>query len=368
MNTIISRRLRAARERAGLTQEQLAKKLGFKDRQTLTAIETGDRKLAADELLQLIKILGVDLDYFVDEFRLDGEGKFSWRASKVESNVLKQFEEKAGKWVATYRKLGELENITPSPLEIVLSLTPKNSFEDAQVAAERLCAEWKLGDVPALKLEEAIYKHLDTLIIYVDAPAGISGAAFRVPNLSAVIINRQEPEGRRYYDLAHELFHLLTWERMPPKHNDLEQMQHLKAQAKRIEQLAENFAAALLMPQKALHGKWQERGDQEIHSWMNSVADHFRVTASALKWRLFNLGWLSKDEKIDEEKLAANGKRVQRNKEAPKLFGKQFMNRFELGLRKGHISVRRAAQLLELSIDGLANLFRSYDLAVPFDM
>lgn len=368
MNTLINRRLRAARERAGLTQEQLAQKLGFKDRQTLTAIETGERKLAAEELLHLIKILGVDLDYFVDEFRLDGEGKFSWRAPKVEHNVLTQFEEQAGKWVATYRKLGELENITPSPLELVLSLTTKNSFEDAQVAAERLRLKWNLGDVPALKLEDAICEHLSTLVIYVDAPAGISGAALRIPNLSAVIINQKEPEGRRNYDLAHELFHLLTWERMPPKHNDVEPAQNLKAQAKRIELLAENFAAALLMPEQVLHGKWEQRGNQEIHSWINAVADYFRITASALKWRLVNLGWLSKSEKIDDEKLAANGKKIQREQQLPKLFCKQFVDRFRLGLSKGHISVRRAAQLLGLSIDQLADLFRSYDFAVPFDM
>lgn len=364
MNTLISRRLRAARERAGFTQEQLAKKLGFKDRQTLTAIETGDRKLAADELLQLTQILNVDLNYFVDEFRLDGEGKFSWRESKVERNVLGQFEEQAGKWLAAYRKLGELENTNPSPLEVVLSLTPKNTYEDAQVAAEQLCVEWGLGDVPAIKLENAICEHLSTLVIYAEAPIGISGAAFRGQNLNAIIINRNEAEGRRHYDFAHELFHLLTWDRMPPKRNDVEQDPNLKAQAKRIEQLAENFASALLMPQLALQAKWQERGKQDIHIWINSIALHFLVTASALKWRLVNLRWVQESD-IDDKKLVTPNKGAKR---VPNLFGKQFVYRFNLGLSKGHISVRRAAQLLGLSIDQLADLFRSYGFAVPFEM
>lgn len=362
MNTLISRRLRAARERAGLTQEQLAKKLGFKDRQTLTAIETGDRKLAADELLQLTQILNVDLNYFVDEFRLDGEGKFSWRESKVDKNMLEQFEDKAGKWLAAYRKLGELENGNPSPLEVVLSLTPKNTYEDAQVAGERLSAEWGLGEVPAINLENAICEHLNTLIIYADAPPGISGAAFRGQNLNAIIINRNESEGRRHYDLAHELFHLLTWDKMPPKRNDVEKDPSLNAQAKRIEQLAEIFASALLMPLSPLKVQWEKRGNQDIHAWVNSTAAHFQVTAIALKWRLVNLHWVQESD-IDEKKLVTANRGVK-----PDLFGKEFVNRFSLGLSKGHISVRRAAQLLGLSIDQLADLFRTYGFAVPFDI
>ncbi|MEY4916580.1 MAG: hypothetical protein RL616_493, partial [Verrucomicrobiota bacterium] len=45
-------RIRALREARDLTQDQLADRLGFKDRQTLSAIETGDRRLSADELLR----------------------------------------------------------------------------------------------------------------------------------------------------------------------------------------------------------------------------------------------------------------------------------------------------------------------------
>ncbi len=54
-------RVRALREARNLTQEQLSERLGFKDRQTLSAIETGERRLAADELLRAVAVLSVSL-------------------------------------------------------------------------------------------------------------------------------------------------------------------------------------------------------------------------------------------------------------------------------------------------------------------
>ena len=33
-----------------------------------------------------------------------------------------------------------------------------------------------------------------------------------------MLIARHEVAGRRHFDLAHELFHLLTWDAMPPEY------------------------------------------------------------------------------------------------------------------------------------------------------
>lgn len=143
MNELISRRLKAARERAGLTQAQFAEKLGFKDRQTLAAIEAGQRKLSAEELLRALKVLGVELEYLTDPFRLVGEGRFSWRADKkATAAMLDEFEDKAGRWIAMYRQLGEKTAASPSPLQPRLALTEKSAFEDARAAAEALGREW----------------------------------------------------------------------------------------------------------------------------------------------------------------------------------------------------------------------------------
>ena len=70
----IGDRIRMARETLGLNQKQLSETIGFKDRQTLSAIENGQRKVSSAELLAFIRVLGKDLDYFTDPFRLVGEG------------------------------------------------------------------------------------------------------------------------------------------------------------------------------------------------------------------------------------------------------------------------------------------------------
>lgn len=371
MNDLISRRLKAAREKLDLTQAQLSERLGFKDRQTLAAIEAGQRKISAEELLLAIQALGVDLDYFTDGFRLDGEGRFSWRADKNASDdLLKTFEERAGRWIATYRRLGDIQGVKTAVLQRHLPLNEQSTFEEAVAAGEAVGLEWKLGDKPALALERAAEDSLGALILYVNAPKGISGAACLVPGLSTILINRNESEGRRHYDLAHEIFHVLTWEQMPPEHRELSDGDRRgKGRYKRIEQLADNFAAALLMPERALAPLWQARNGGDIHAWLNRAAAEFLVSAMALKWRLINLGWLTKAElgSINDAQLTANG-RPKADQQTPRLFSEAFVQRLHIALAKGQLSVRRAAVLLELTLDDLAQLFRDYQLPVPFDL
>ena len=370
MAELIQRRLKAAREEAGLSQAELSAKLGFKDRQTLAAIESGQRKISAEELLLAIKVLALDLDYFTDSFRLAGEGRFSWRTQDgAPSNLLKEFEEKAGRWIATWRRLGELQGAKLSTLQPTLPLSERSSFEQAQAAAETLVEEWKLGNVPANELESAI-RNLDTLILYVDSPQFISGAACQVPGVNTILINRKEAEGRRHFDLAHELFHILTWEQMPPEHAERVEFQYQgKGRQKRIEQLANNFAAALLMPERVLQQRWQARDGQEIHKRLNATASDFLVTATALKWRLKNLGWLAKNDlaKINDAKLTFNG-RPKDQQPQPGLFNVEFIKRLHTGLAKGQLSVRRAADILDLTIESMADLFHEHKLSVPFDL
>jgi XRE family transcriptional regulator, fatty acid utilization regulator len=371
MTDLIARRLKVAREKAGLTQAQFAERLGFKDRQTLAAIEAGQRKLSAEELLLAIRVLKVDLDFFTDSFRLVGEAQFSWRAKQAGVKLLDQFEDRAGRWIATYRKLGRGDSgseTVPSPLKVRLGISVRSSFEEAQAAGEALVQEWHLGDVPALRLEESISERLRSLVLYVEAPSGISGAACHLPDLNVILINRNEPEGRRNYDLAHELFHLLTWEQMPPEHAESDIPRFGKGN--RIEQLADNFASALLMPERVLKARWQARDGQDIHSWLNETASQLLVSSVALKWRLYQLDWLEKGDliEINDSKLTANG-RPESKQLKPRLFGREFIDRLHSALSIGEISVRRAASLLDdMTIDDLADLFQSYELTVPFDL
>lgn len=362
-------RLKAARERAGLTQQQLAEALGLEHRQTLASIEAGERRLTADELIRAVQVLGADLDYFTDSFRLVGEGRFSFRAhAAVAPNVLDQFEDRAGRWIATYRELGTREGSEPQWLECKLALSPRSTFEEAQAAGESLVQKWRLGERPAESLKPAMEEYLRALVLYVDAPAVISGAASQVPGLNAVLVNRMEPEGRRNYDLAHELFHLLTWDVMPPERVESADVPR-GGKGRRVEQLAETFAAAVLMPADTMRERWESRDTRaDLHDWLNATAEELRVSALACKWRSFNLGHLSKADlaDINDQRLVANG-RPQDAAPPPRPFSERFVRRIAAALEAGRFSVKRAASLLGLSLAELATLLQNYGIEPSFE-
>jgi Zn-dependent peptidase ImmA (M78 family)/transcriptional regulator with XRE-family HTH domain len=365
----IGARLKAARERAGLTQLELAANLGFENRQTLASIEAGERRLTAEELVAAVRVLGVDLDHFTDAFRLVGEGRFSYRtASGVGPDVLDAFEDRAGRWVALYRELGAQQGEPHDLVELRLALHSRSTFEEAGAAAESLCSRWHLGAVPADGLQLALERHLRALVLYVDAPPGISGAASQLPGLNTILVNRNEGEGRRNYDVVHETFHLLTWDAMPPERVERTDIAR-GGKGNRVEQLAESFAAAFLMPASAMHARWESRDrEADIHQWLNTTAEAFRVSAVACKWRCHNLGLLSRADLLDvnDQRLVANG-RTASDVGLVRPFSAPFVKRVAVALETGRLSAKRAASLLALPLSGLAALLESYGLQPSFE-
>lgn len=362
----IARRLKAAREEQGLTQQELSARLGFKDRQTLSTIEAGERQVSAAELALAADALGRPIEYFTDAFRLDGEGEFSFRAKAVDPAELDGFEERAGRWIAMYRELGAQEGVAPPRIGTKLELTARSSYEDAHACAEAIRQRWNLGDVPAAGLEAAIQREMGALVLNVDAPAGISGAASQLPGLHTILINRREPVGRRSYDLGHELFHLLTWDAMPPQR--VEPWEVPDTKGKRVEQLAENFAAALLMPEAMIRARWEARGTADLADWASATAAALRVSGRAIAWRLQNLGLISRPDGDALRSRLANGGGRKAAEAPPPLFSREFISRVHSAVESGRLSLRRAARLLETDTPEFAGVCRSYGLSLSYDV
>ena len=254
-------------------------------------------------------LLDVDLDYFTDAFRLVGEGRFSfWTSGRVPDTVLDEFEERAGRWIAMYRELSREQGERPQWLEIKLALTPASSFEDAEVAGEALADHLQLGQRPAESLRSAMEDRARILVLATDPPPGISGAVARVPGLSCVLVNRQDSEGRRNLDLARALFHLLTWDAMPPARKEPVKVPR-RRKGWHVQRLAEHFASALLMPNGRPPGAAPE----------------------ALP------------------------------------FGRPFVERIATALDAGRLSVKRTASLLDLPVPDLGLLLRGYGHEPQFE-
>ncbi|MCY4611212.1 MAG: XRE family transcriptional regulator [Gammaproteobacteria bacterium] len=365
---MVGRRIKALREKRNLTQDELANLFGFKDRQTVSSIETGARRVTAEELVLAAEKLGESLDYFIDPFRLDGEGCFSWRQTSANTEQLDAYEQRAGNWIAAFRTLRSQVGHEPPLLQRTLRLNSRSSYEDAMQAGEQFVSQFKLGKAPALQLAEVMENELDILVLMVDATDGVSGAACHLPNLDAVLIARHEVSGRRHFDLAHELFHILTWETMPPEH-----IEEVEGKTRnRVEQLANNFAAAVLMPSEILDqfGDWSELAEKELIVRLNIVADELHVTSSALMWRLVALGKLKKAiaESLPKVKLQHNGRHSAAEKDCPPLFSLSFMKIIGNAIETGQVSVRRLARLFDMSVDDLSNLFTAQGLKSPISL
>jgi XRE family transcriptional regulator, fatty acid utilization regulator len=372
----ISFRLNALRARAGYSQEELAKKLGFSDRQTYSQIELGERKIKPEELVRAAKVFNVAVDFFTNPFELAGEGVFSWRQKKALGGDLDAYESRAGTWIAAFRHLSRLKGDSINSAIHRIALTSKSTLSEAAAEGSAISAVLELGDIPSQRLLSTLEQTLSTLVLHVDMMPGVSGAACQLQQLNTIFINRNESEGRRAFDAAHEFFHLLTWQVMPPARIDTSNPTDRRQ--KHIEMLAESFAAGLLMPSRVIdlhlsRSPLPEDGDAALPKHIVELAHTLGVSADALAWRLVNLKKLKKAvvKQLVEVKAFSAVSVYTKNRpiaKPPARFSKRFVETLGWGIENGHLSVRRSATLLDTTVDDLATLFSEHGLKTPFDL
>ena len=138
-----------------------------------------------------------------------------------------------------------------------------------------------------------------------------------------------------------------------------------------MEQLANNFAAAVLMPKAAVDsfGDWGRLSEDGLILQLNAAADDLNVTSSALRWRLVTLRHLNKARARALPELALRNNGREKAEDAPPtLFSRPFVEVVALAIDQGHVSVRRSAELLGVSIEGLEELFSAYNLDYAIDL
>ncbi|SEK66421.1 protein of unknown function [Roseateles sp. YR242] len=163
--------------------------------------------------------------------------------------------------------------------------------------------------------------------------------------------------------MAHELFHSLTWERMAPERRESNALGARAAKSNvRIEQLADNFAAALLMPTASLNALVDpDRAKDADH--LADIARQLRVSTDALGWRLRGLGRIDEATRL---KLAATRRAESPTSETPKPFSTMFVKELHAALDRGRLTARKAASALGMTLGELADLFKTYELSDPF--
>lgn len=63
----LARKLRQVRTRAGLSQTEIAKKVGVKNRSSIAGYETGEREPPLPTLLKYARFAGITVDVLIDD-------------------------------------------------------------------------------------------------------------------------------------------------------------------------------------------------------------------------------------------------------------------------------------------------------------
>lgn len=359
---IIGKRVRSFRLRSGLTQQELATRLGFNSKETISQIEKGDRDIKALELSELSRILSVSMNDFLRVEKPEGKPVVLWRQFPEEHKKSKE-----ALFINRCRQYAILEDL--SDMRGGWSLPQKDvdpdhlNYETADQLAVEIRKEFGLGDRPALVLENALQNVYGVKIWSLDMGEG--SAASTIGSFGpAILMNSNEAPWRRNFNFAHELFHLITWQSIPPskiKNNpDLWDW---------LEKVANAFASSLLLPSESVTVEFNKYLKNKNISYTDfiDIARSFGVSTEALLYRLLNIKRLTRSvlDKVLKNPLF---REIDRSTMAPQWWQppeipERFVRLAFVAYQKGRLSRAKLCDMLDTSLIDLSSTLQAYGLS-----
>jgi len=294
-------RLAQAREAAGLSLADATRKLNFKHYQILSSIEKGTRNVNANELISMARLYGRPLDYFF-EAKVPSEPVLLWR--RTAGSDIRNEQQQFLVFLENYSRLENLLGLKRRWKEILTNLDrddfAENGFEACDKLGTDIHRRLDLGSRPACNLLNILENTLRFKVIHLCLGDGVSGASIMDSALGVgILINANDAPWRRNFDLAHELFHIVTWNIF--SHEEIGDGSRKTKPA----QYADSFAASLLLPKEHLLAALKEIAvNQELKLVdIIELAKEFGVSSEAVLWRLVNL---KKIKKSQVEKILAD--------------------------------------------------------------
>ena len=349
---VLSKRIIDAREAAGFTITKAAQKLGFKNYQTLSAIEKGVRKINAHELIMIARLYGRSLDYFL-ESDIAPDPVPLWR--KMAKSDVNQVQRQFLSFLENYSNLEHLLGLKRQWKDIQKNYDrddfSDNGFERVGKLGADIHNFLDLGSRPSSNLLNVLENKFRFKILHLPLGDGVSGASVVDSILGVgIIINANDAPWRRNFDLAHELFHVISW-------NVFSSQEIGNGTIKtRPEQYADIFASSLLLPETHLLDSLKETaGNNEVRFIdIIELAKDYSVSTEAILWRLVNLEILKKPrvQKILDNPKFRDLDRSMRRKlykgDRPSKFPSRFISLACRCLMEGKISRGTFAEYLEI--------------------
>jgi Zn-dependent peptidase ImmA (M78 family)/DNA-binding XRE family transcriptional regulator len=289
----LGRELQAARKQRGLTQEEAAKLLDVA-RTTITAIEKGERRVRANELIALAKAYGRAVGDFVRPRLAVAELQPQLHgAGLVTDEERAEVEPYVAQLIDYGRNYVELEQLTGSRLERkypaerdLRELKPEAAGEDA---AQEERVRLGLGDGPLPILRDLLEQEIGLRVFYLSMKAPRLAAIYVFDDAlgGCIAANREQSEERRRWALAHEYGHFLV-QRYQPEAFIPDGYQRRPAG----ELFADSFARHFLLPMGGIKRRWHalvRAKDRPTVADLLVLANYFGVSLDTLARRLEDL-------------------------------------------------------------------------------
>lgn len=340
----IGQRLQIARNAIGYTLEKASAESGI-GQSSLSDFENSKREPKFSQLSKLAEVYKRSIDFFLTD-RLPAEPIMLWRDGPHIIEELKETEAEFRRLCQQYHKLelctGETRKAVFPQADVV---NPDQfSWPQAESFARRVHNYLCLGDIPSTSLKRILEERSYVKIFHLE----FTGSAISTVSEEfgpAILLNNRNASWRRNYDLAHELFHLLTWSMFRVKS---------KEPSENEEQLADSFASKLLMPEESLQQRIatmiDEHGGVRLEQ-LDDLAREFGVFLDAMVYRISTLFRIKKE---DTEQYLVAAKQLAkfhkpRESEKPETLPARYCDLAQRALRDGRLSLMQFAKYMGIS-------------------
>lgn len=344
----IGDRLKKARESIGYTQVKAAEKsrIGVS---SISEFENSVREPSFSQLSKLAEIYRKTIEFFFAE-NIPADGMMLWRDEPGTEESRKETEAKFYQLCEQYHRLelctDEIKKHAKLP-EPDVTKPEDFDYKQADSLAQRVQREFLLGDIPSSSLKHTLEEKFYVKIFYLSFKGGAISTVSDIFG-PAILLRKDSKFWRRNFDLAHELFHILTWKIFRSGNSQI----NIPSECE--EKLANAFASRLLLPtdsvKERIEAEVDENGNVTFEA-LDEIAREFGVSLDALLWRLVYL-YNKQSEEIEKHLEKAKKFKMLRPKrlsDEPDKLPERYCSLAIRALREGKLSLIQFSKYMGIS-------------------
>ncbi|MBN1360211.1 MAG: helix-turn-helix domain-containing protein [Sedimentisphaerales bacterium] len=342
----IGERLRLARGALGYTLDRVAAETNI-GQSSLSDFENDKREPRFSQLSRLAELYRRPVEFFLGKEPVV-ENVMLWRDAPDVEDQVKATQARFRQLCEQYHSLellcGERKNITWPQPDVKRSAF---SFRDAGSLADDFERKYLLGDIPSASLKQVLEERFGVKVFHLDF-AGSAISTWSQTWGPAILLNSRSKLWRRNFDLAHELFHLLTWSVFRDAGCPTDEPEDHE------EELANAFASRLLLPTDVVKARIEQSvdGEGKINlETLDEVAREFGVSLDALLWRMVYLYNMSVEDIQNHIEHARGIRRARpaRQTDGPDMLPERYCSLAIRALNEGRLSLTQFAKFMGLS-------------------